>query len=560
MKFKNLCWVILFSLLNVCSQAHAGQKDFYAKTLVLPMASEPKTFNVLVAQESSSAQVGSYLFEGLTEFDPRQGKMIPKLARSWEVLSDGLVWTFHLRDHVRWSDGEPFNAQDVLFTFQKIIFNPDIPNGARDIFTIQGQPIRLKAPDDLTVQFKLPVPFAPFLAAMAQPVFPEHALEQFVQKKTFASVWGLDEKPEKIIGTGPFRVHKILPGERIELVRNDYYWRLDEAGKKLPKLDRVFLQIIPSGEGQLLRFLEGETDFYPLRGIDYPLLEPLKNQNHFKIYNTGSSLGSYFLAFNQQAKIFWKKQWFQSRDFRRAIAYALDRDSMIDTVFNGFAVKQCSPLSPSLPLFFDSTVACYSYDPRKAKTLLEKNVHFVSPGNSETLRDENGHEVKIVLSVNAEDPARLTIAQMIREDLRRIGIKVHLQLMEFNALVSKLTVTHDWEMVLMGLTGTVDPHFGANVWLSNGDLHFWNYGEKDNPTAEKITDDLFRQAAVTLNSAHRKELYGVWQSLVAEDVPLVYTVIPDVLYAIRDRFVALNPTVVGGPFYPIEEIEPRTGE
>ena len=294
-----------------------------------------------------------------------------------------------------------------------------------------------------------------------------------------------------------------------------------------------------------------------MRGNDYPLLKPLEAKKHFKIHNAGPSLGSYFVAFNQQAKNPRVRQWFRNRDFRRALAHAMDRRSMADMVFNRLAVKQCSPLSPSIPFFYDPEVTCYEYEPQTAKTILTDIVGFQDKNHDGILEDEQGHPVEVVLMTNAEDPARLMLAQMIREDWRRAGIKVQLLPIEFNTLVSKLTVTHDWEVVLMGLTGSVEPHFGANVWRSDGNLHFWNPGKANATYVETKIDDLFSKAAAALDPDQRKKYYDEWQYLASEELPLIYTVLPEVLYAVRDRFGAIQPTAVGGPFYPIEEVEAK---
>lgn len=551
---------ILFLLLILfCfpSCLNAKQSDFFDKTLILPIATEPKTFNIMVAQETSSTEVTQYLFEGLTEWDPRTGKIVPKLAERWEISDDNRVWTFYLRKNVQWSDGVPLTARDVLFTFEKIIFNPEIPTSARDIFIIQGKPIALKVLNDQTIQFELPVPFAPFLFALSQPIVPQHILENVVQNGTFPSAWGLGEDPRRIVGTGPFRIAKVLPGERIELTRNENYWKSDAQGRKLPLLERILLLIIPNPESQLLRFLEGETDYCPMRGQDYPLLKPLEAKKGFKVYDAGPSLGSYFVAFNQQTKNPWKKKLFQNRDFRRALAHGIDRKSMMDLVFNRLAVKQCSPISPSVPLFYDPNVTCYDYEPETAKRILTDIVGCRDKNQDGILEDEEGHPLEVVLATNSEDRTRTELAQMIREDWRRIGIKVHLLPLEFNTLVAKLTVTQDWEAVLMGLTGTVDPHFGANVWLSSGNLHFWNPGASNATYIETKIDQLFNKAVVSLDPEERKKDYDEWQYLVSEELPLIYTVLPEVLYAVRDRFVSLKPTALGGPFYPMEELETK---
>ena len=556
MKLKHCVFIFLFIFGGIIPSAGA-QNDFFDKTLVLPIASEPKTFNVMVAQETSSTEVTQYLFDGLTQFNPRTGDVVPDLAESWTHSPDGLFWTFHLRQGVIWSDGSPFTAGDVAFTFEQVIFNPAIPNGARDIFTIQGKPISLKVLDDRTVEFHLPAPFAPLLFSLAQPILPKHILEKTVIGGTFSSAWGLGEAPGHIVGTGPFKLSRVLPGEKIELVRNPHYWRTGPDNKHLPRLDRIILLVVPSQENQLLRFLDGETDLFVMRCSDYPILKPLEKKKNFRIYQAGPSLGSFFVALNQQTKTPWKRKWFQNRDFRRALSHGLDRASMADIVFNRFAVKQCSPLSPSVPVFYNDESPCYDYDPLTAKTILTDVVGFQDKNKDGILEDEAGHSLEIVLAANTEDPSRLQLAQMIREDWRRIGIRVFLLPTEFNALVSKLTVTHDWEAVVMGLTGSVDPHFGANVWLSSGNLHFWNSGAGAPTYIESKIDELFGKAAVTLETAKRKEYYDEWQRIEAEELSLIPTVLPEVLYAVRDRFVSLKPTVLGGPFYPIEEVETK---
>ncbi|MBU9888596.1 MAG: ABC transporter substrate-binding protein [Candidatus Omnitrophica bacterium] len=530
--------------------------DTESKSLVLAVATEPKTFNVMVAQETTSTEITQYLFEGLTSLDPRTGQIIPKLAESWERSADGLVWTFHLRAGVRWSDGTPLTAGDVRFTFEGIIFNSTIPNGARDIFTLRGSPITVQVKDDATVIFRLPEPFAPFLFALSQPIVPRHILENSVRDGTFQSVWGLGEDPSRIVGSGPFRVAKVFPGERIELARNSHYWRKDAAGRSLPRIDRLLFLIIPSPDNQLLRFLDGETDVYPVRGVDYPFLKPLETRRNFRIFRTGPSLGSYFIALNQQAGTPWKQQWFKDPELRRVLASGIDRDSMIDIVFNRLAVKQCSPLSPSVPLYYDPDAGCYDHDPDGARKVLVEKLGFKDTDRDGILEDTAGHPLEFILVTNSEDPMRLELAQMVREDWRKLGIKVHVQSLEFNTLVTQLTVTRDWDAVLIGLTGPVDPHFGANVWLSSGNLHFWNHGAGDPSPFESRVDALFREASTTLDLRQRITLYRDWQRLVMRELPLIYTVIPEVVYAVRDRFGPLSPSALGGPFYPIEELEP----
>lgn len=530
-----------------------AQSEF-SGTLVIALGAEPKSFNEIIAQETTTSDITGLMFEGLTRFNPLTGAVEPRLAESWEVSPDGLIWIFHLRRGVLWFDGQPFTSKDVVFTFEKLIFNPAIIAPARDIFTLDGKPIQIEALDDFTVRFRLPFSFAPFLLALNQSIFPEHALKSAVEKGDFQSTWGVDSPPSSIVGTGPFKLKRYLPGERVELERNEKYWKKDSSGGELPYLAKIVALIIPSADGRLLKFLEGETDVYILSGADYPLLKPKAKQKHFELIEAGAAAGSYFLSFNQNVPDPSRREWFKKTVFRQACAHAIDRQSMIDIIFNRTGVPQCSPLSPSVPFFYNKDAPCYEFDPKKAGQLL-KSVGFSDKNGDGILEDETGRSVEFTLMTNAENPERLQMASMVREDLSRIGLKVNLLAVEFNTLVTKLSATHEWDAVLLGLTGEMDPHFGSNVWRTDGSLHFWNAGKDAVKTAaEQEIDAIFRQAASMLKAEDRKKLYDEWQIIAGRELPMIYTVLPRTVYAVRSRLQNVKPSPIAGPLHNIEEI------
>ena len=525
-----------------------------SNTLVIALGGDPKSFNEIIAQETTTSDVTGLMFEGLTRFNPLTGAVEPRLAESWEVSSGGLDWIFHLRRDVMWFDGKPFTSRDVVFTFEKLIFNPAVIAPARDIFTLDGKPIQVEALDVFTVRFRLPVSFAPFLLALNQSIFPEHALKSAVDSGNFQSVWGVDSSPEAIIGTGPFKLKRYAPGERVELIRNEKYWKKDASGKSLPYIGRIIALIVPSADGRLLKFLEGETDLYVLSGADYPLLKPKQKKSHFELLEAGAASGSYFLAFNQNAPNPVHREWFKNRVFRQASAQALDREAMIDIIFNRNGVPQCSPLSPSVPFFYSAKVPCYEFNPEKARQML-KAEGFADRDGDGYLEDKKGNPVQFTLLTNAENPERLQMAGMALEDLSRIGLKVNFLAVEFNTLVTKLSATHDWDAVLLGLTGETDPHFGANVWRTDGSLHFWNAGKGAVKTAgEDEIDSIFRQAASLMKAEDRKKLYDEWQMIAARELPMIYTVLPRTVYAFRSRLQNVKPSPIAGPLHNIEEI------
>ncbi|MDP3919924.1 MAG: ABC transporter substrate-binding protein [Candidatus Omnitrophota bacterium] len=550
MRYFSKVLFVLLAQAVLSSNAHASPD-----TLVRAIASDPKSFNDIVAQETSTQEVTGYLFEGLTRLNPITGEVEPWLAEHWEISEDQKTWVFFLKKEVRWFDGTSFTARDVVFTFNRLIYNDDIIAAARDIFTLAGERMTVEAVDDHAVRFQLPSAFAPFLLALGQPILPAHVLGPAVESGNFSVTWGTDEDPDQIIGTGPFRLASYEPGERVELVRNENYWRKDAGGRSLPHIEKIVLLIIPSPDGRLLKFMEGESDVYDLTGKDFPLLKPLEKARRFKLYEVGASMHSNFLTFNQASKDKHKRAWFQNRNFRRAIAHALDRDALIHIVYQGLGMRQCSPVSPSTPHFYLQTAACYDYDLSLAKSLLSHE-GFEDRDGDGILEDAGGNPVEFVLSTNAENTERLQILAMIREDLARLGFKVHFLPMEFNSLVAKLVATGEWDAVLIGLTGSPDPHFGANVWRSKGTLHFWDRGSAVSGAAwQDRIDQVYDEALATLDTESRRELYNEWQEVAVKELPLIYTVIPEVIYAVRNRLTNVNPSVLGGAINRIDEVE-----
>lgn len=540
----------------------AGSK--YGGRLILSATSDPKSFNTIVAKETSTTAITSLIFEGLTATDGVTLEVKPNLASSWEVSDDGLVWIFHLRKGASWFDGQAFSSDDVVFTFNRLIYNPDIPTSARDIFTIEGKTFKVEKVDELTVKFTLPCKFAPFLRSMSQEILPKHLLEEVVNQGKFNYYWGLNSKPQDIIGTGPFKLQNYLPGERVVLVRNPNYWKKDKDGNSLPYFDSIVYVIVQNQDIELLKFQEGELDYLGLRGQDYPILKPQEKKGNFTVYNTGPSFGSNFLVFNQNTGINpqdskpyinpVKLKWFTDVNFRRAAAYAIDKQAVINTVMNGLGFFQDSSMSPSSGFFYNPDVVKYEYNLKKAKSLLKETGIYDYNGDGKA-EDAQGNRVEFNFFTNADNSERVKIANIIRKDLEDLGFKVNFVPLAFNQLVSKLDSTYDWDVILIGLTGGIEPHFGSNVWQSSGHLHMW-YPRQKTPAAawEFEIDKIFNEAVQKLDDKERKVLYDRWQEIIAAQLPVIYTVLPANIFAVRKKFGNLNPTSYGGAFHNLDEI------
>lgn len=534
-------YIIIFLLISsICT----GEEK-YGGTLRLASSSDPKTFNLIIAQETSTTEALAFLFEGLTKTNGITTEPEPCLAVSWTYSEDGLEWIFILREDVKWFDGKNFAADDVVFTFNRLIYNKDIPSSARDIFTIDGKPFKVEKLDTYKIKITTPTPFAPLLNQISQPILPKHILEESVNQGTFTQMWGINTAPDKIIGTGPFRLTEYIPGQRLVYEKNHDYWK-----KGLPHIDKIVTYIVPNIDAQLLKFRAGETDIVSVQGKDYALIKSEEKKRGYTIYDCGPSFGTNFIAFNFNAK-----PYFRDLKFRQAVAYALDKESMINNVLSGMGTVQYAAMEEPAKFFYNPNVRKYEHNPGKAKDLLKE----VKDG-----------PIKFTILTNAENNQRVDIGTIIQADLKAIGLDVSFRPIDFNNLVTKLNYTHDWDCVLIGFTGGVEPHSGKNVWAADGHLHIWNRkpqltGVAEQSSAlklweenlqpwEKEIDTLFNEGVKELDPEKRKKIYWKWQESAAENLPLIYTINSKAIFAVRNRLKNVQPTAYGGVLHNIEEL------
>lgn len=532
-------------------------------SITISESSDPKSFNVMIAQETSSTDILKYSFEGLTVNHGVTTEVIPLLAESWSVADDKVTWTFHLRKNVQWFDGKPFTADDVDFTFNQLVFNPQITSSYKDGLMIEGKEISVEKIDDYTVRMVTPVPYAPFLSQIAVPIMPKHALESAVASGKFNETWGINTPPKDIVGTGPFKITEYLPAQKIVLQRNADYWRKDTAGNSLPYLDQISIVVVPNQEVELLKFQAGELDVVNVRGQDYPILKPKEREQNFTIINDGPAFGTSFVAFNQnpgkngQGKDLVDKKklgWFTDVQFRRAVAHALDKETIINNVMNGLGYPQIAAMSPAAVTFYNPDVPTYEYDLVKARKILADAGYRDQDGDG-VVEDAGGNTVEFDLITNAGNSTRENIGLIVQADLKKIGIKVNFAPIDFNALVTRLTKTYDWEGLLMGLTGGVEPEGGRNVWVTKGSLHFWNPQQESPATAwEAEIDSLFNVGVQELDAYRRKLIYDRFQHIVAEQLPVIYSALPAYVTAVRNTIGNARPTAYARGFHDMAEV------
>ena len=530
--------------------------------LTISTISEPLTFNLAISNDASSSDVLGYLFEGLTETSWLTDEVEPLLAESWERSGDGLTWTFHLRRDVAWHDGEPFTAHDVGFTFNQIIYNDDIGASSRSTFQFrylddngdwQESQMDVAVIDDYTVEFTLPVPFAPFLRSMGTAIYPRHVLEQHVDDGTFVDTWGLDTDPADIVGTGPFTIESYEPGERVILARNPNYWLIDDEGNRLPYLDRVVHNIVEDLDAELASFLAGESDLHGVLGEEYAELEPLQEEGNYTIHRRGPGFGTTFLAFNvnpgvsagtgQPYVAAGKRDWFGNVEFRRAVAHSVDKDAIIDGVQHGLGYPQWSSVSPAAGDFHNPDVRTYPYDLDKANEILD-SLGWTDTDGDGIREDSNGNAIEFRLVTNTGNSVRQEATQIIEQGMEVIGLDVDYEAIDFGELVDQLVSTYEWEAMVIGFTGGPDPYSGIGFWHSSEDLHLW-YPNQPEPATdwEAEIDEFYIMGSRELDHEARVGHYHRAQQIAAENVPVVYTTQSERLTATRNVFGNTTPTL-----------------
>lgn len=532
----------------------------YGGRLVRDQLGEPKSFNPIVASETSTTDYTYRIFEGLTKESPFDGAALPALAESWEVSPDGLVWTFKLRKDVKFSDGSTFDAHDVVFTWNDLVYDlnrpadkkePRWPCSMRDLTTFDGKIVKWEALDDFTVRTTLPVKVAIWPELMSQPMIcSREKLADSVAAGTFGGTMGADSKTEDIVTTGPWLFGSYVRGERVTLKRNPNYWRKDAAGQSLPYLNEIVFLVVQKFDTAYLRFENGETDIYHAyrAGKDIAALRPKQQSANFKLYQLGPEASTLFLTFNMNLDAAragklpeYKAKWFRDTRFRQAVSHAVDRTALVRNVYRNFGRPQYAPYTlaegpfrtdvPPIPLDLD-----------RAKALLA-DMGLTDRNGNGVIEDEQGNEVSFTIITNAGNTTREEMTTFIATDLRKLGMKVNSIFLEFNQMIDRLDVSYDWEAMVMGFTSTFDPHGGSNFWKSNSENHLW-WPKQAQPGFdwEKQIDDIFYRGIQELDREKRRMIYAEWVRIAHKEQPVVYLAVRERVDAIRNKFGNLFPS------------------
>lgn len=533
----------------------------YGGRFVLAETSAPKTFNAMMANETSSTDVTDQLFTSLANFDNETQEEGPLLAKSWELAPDGLTWTFHLRKGAAFSDGHPITSEDVLFSFA-LAYDETLHPSVQDLLIMNGKKWEVAAPDPYTVVIKTPGPNAMTLSlASSVRVMPKHVLEAPFKSGNFASSYNVSAAPDSIVTSGAFRVQQQVAGEKTVLARNPYYFAVDSEKHRLPYLNELVYLVVPDQDAADLKFRSGEVDGLDnVKPENYRWYEEHQQEGNYTLYNLGPALNTNFFWFNlnrvrkpvsgrtvgepyAEPK---KYGWFNNPIFRRAVSMAIDRNAMIPSIFFGDAVPNWSQQTVASKLWYSPDVVKYDYNLEQAKKLIA-SLHWTDKNGDGFVEDPGGTTVAFNLKTNSDNKMRVSMANFIRDDLGKIGVKVNLVPIDFNTLITNLREDFQYDAILLGLQSGVppDPAMGQNVYRSSGRTHYWNMTQPKPDTPEEARIDSLMDVIVsTPDHDKRKAAWKEIENTINEQGWIVWLPTLDVKVPVRNRFGNLMPTVI----------------
>ncbi|MGB6675905.1 MAG: ABC transporter substrate-binding protein [Terriglobales bacterium] len=525
---KNLAFVSLIILIAFGSTSLLAQDG---GELHFCLRSEPKTLNPLLAADDASETI-RYLTGGvLVRVNRLTQELEPDLATSWKITNGGKTITFQLRDGLRFSDGTPFSADDVAYTMQQLM-DPALHSPTGDAFRSSEGKVGTEVLPKNRVRITFPAPIA--------------GLDRLFDQVAVMSA----KSPQKEMAVlGPYYVEQNKAGSYLILKRNPNYWEKDPAGRPLPYIESVRLDIQQNRDIEMLRLTRGEIHF--INSLDAEYFDKVVAQDPSMAHDAGASLDSEEMWFNQAASSPlppYKKAWFTSTNFRRAISEAINREDLARIVFRGHARPAVGPVSPANKFWFNAKLQAHPFDQKFALQRLAQDGFRYQDG---VLKDHDGHAVEFSVITNAGNKYRERMATMIQQDLSGIGIKLNVVTLDFPSLIERITRTFDYEACLLGLVNDeLDPNAQMTVWLSSADSHQWNPNQKTPATEwEAEIDKLMRAQASTLDPKKRKEDFDKVQEIAWQQEPFIYLVNKNALSAVSPAVHNAHPVVLRPQVY-----------
>jgi peptide/nickel transport system substrate-binding protein len=522
--------------------------------LVVALRGEPKTLNPLIAVDTRSREVIGVMQADLVHINRATQLTEPALAKSWKVSPNGLEYTLVLRQGIKFSDGQPLDADDVLFTF-RVYLDESVHATQRDFLIVGGKPIVVRKLDAQTIVFQVAKTYGAgerIFDGVA--ILPRHLLEKPYQEGKLAQLGTLATAANQWAGLGPFRLKEYVAGQRLVLERNPYYWKTDAKGNRLPYLDELVYLFVQNADAQVLKFQSGETDVISQTGAEnFAALS--RQQRGYTMTDAGPGLEYYFLFFNlsepsekTSTEMRQKQKWFREVKFRQAVSAAVDRDAIVRLVYQGHGAPLWGLVAPGNRRWGDEKLPHPPRSLDRARALLKEGGFSWSnaPGGESTLLDAEGKPVEFSIVTSSSNANFSKIAALIQDDLKQLGMRVQVVPLEFRSLLDRVTQSKEYEACVMGLASyDADPNSDMNVWLSSGGTHFWNPSQAHPATPwEAEIDRLIEEQMWAGTFEQRKKLYDRAQEILAEEQPIIFLASPHILVGTKNVVGNFHPAVL----------------
>lgn len=492
-EFRNMVIVFLVAtavVLTGCTPAKPGpgaddSDSKYGGTAVFRIISEPQTLTPLVSTDLIAGLINAFMSDPLVRLNTK-GEYEGRLAEDWTISEDGLVYTFNLRDNIKWHDGTPITADDVVFT-HALILNPDTGLSGRIHQIINGKPIKYEKITDRQFTVTVPEQFAPLLSRLITPI-PKHIWENVDPKEYKTSPLG-----QQPIMCGPFKFEEYKTGEYIKFTRFDDYWE----GK--PYLDEVVLQIIPDENAAVVALETGQVHFSDLSGDNF---NKIKEAGRLQTYSNPSGNVQLFVMNNKRAP-------FDDVNIRKALCHLLSKETIVDKAFLGFADPAHNFMVPTDMFYDEDAVVKYEFSVEKAKGLLEDAGY--KPG-ANGIMEKNGKPLEFDLMLRAGVPQVEQAGIIIQSDFAQAGVKVNLRITDWSQLVAVITSDErplKFDTCIVGYTLGPEPARYSQVFTTEADSYI-TYSSKE-------ADDLFSKGEREIDPAKRQEIYGDLQTVITRD-------------------------------------------
>lgn len=521
-KAYNTGILFIFILLVACNNAvspptaavstRASVSPSNSKYFIISSFADAINLNPLVASDGASHEIIDFVYDRLIDLDEEKNPL-PHIVSSWKVSPDGKTWTFTVKKGIKWHDGVPLTAEDIVFTIESMR-NPRVNCPYSSRFDLVK---KVELLDKYKFRLTLRETYAPFLTLLAyvSPV-PKHLLENWDPSDMRNSP--ISRKP---VGTGPYKFVEWASGEHIVLTRNPDYW------KEKYHIDGVYFKVVPSQDTQFVQIKTGEIDILDgLTPEQYIQLQK-ESTNQINLYRYLSSYYCY-MGINLKCELFKDKK------VRQALAYAINKRVITDKLLKGFATPAYSPIYPTMKKWHNKNVRKYEYDPQKARQLLKQAGW--SFNKRKGYYERNGKLFEFTLTTNKGNPVREKMLVIIQQNLREVGIKVTPKILEWSIFLKRVDQGKMDAWILAWGGGSLDPdsitysNFLSNRTPQQGGH---NYSYYSNPQV----DELLTKARETMDTEKRKKLYFRFQEIIAEDLPMIFIYYRDNLVAVNKRII-----------------------